>query len=313
MVNTLWGWDRIWYWLNVDTHVPTQCYIEILRWIYVYIYMYLYIFGYSRGTPTDPGVHEDKSPPHGDQAADPVDSKVDAMPPPTMFSGFGELTDEESKLPPAKVLGDHQSKVEKFLGSLSPEDLNAQLKVATRHPQFKHYLAQYMEKGCKFGAADTCSRDLCTFDVWLKKMAISETLRGNFASTPPAKSPPAKSPPPPPKEASQPPQAAPAVSKAVAVSKAKVPAPAPKATAGGTKDDKFVPLELTPGEKEQYDSFWGQFKPSSNVSPSTTTGPSASPTSEPSSVSKDGSTEMTPERRKLTLDSPAGLNMLFHE
>ena len=230
------------------------------------------------------------------------------MPPPTMFSGFGELTEEESKLPPAKVLGDHELKVTKFLGSLSPEDLNAQVKVATRNPQFKHYLSQYVEKGYKFGAPDTCFKDLCAFDVWLKKMAISESLRADFASAPPA-----KSPPPPPKDASQPPQATPAVSKAAAVSKAKVSAPAPKATATVTKNDKFVPLELTPGEKEQYDSFWGQFKPNTNVSPSTTV-PSASPTSETSSVSKDMSTGMTPEvKRKLTLDSPAGRNMLLHD
>lgn len=231
------------------------------------------------------------------------------MPPPTMFSGFGVLTDEEIELPPAKVLGDHESKVEKFLGSLSPEDLKAQLNVASRHPKFKQYLAQYMEKGYKFGSADSCSKDLCTFDVWLKKMAIGENLRDTFASKHPA-----KSPPPPPKEGSPPPQAAPAVSKAAAVPKAKVPAPAPKATAGGTKDEKFVPVELTPGEKQQYDSFWGKFKPNPNVSPSTTTVPSASPTSEPSSVSNDGSTGMTPEvKRKLALESPRGLNILLLE
>ena len=208
--------------------------------------------------------------------------------PPTMFSGYGQLSPDECAMPPAKVLKTHETSVRQWLATLTPAELNQQVGHAEKHGMFNKFMLSFPTDH-KFGSPLTTISDLCHFDVWLKKMAISEALRVQ-QETPVVPEPPK----------------APAPTEKVSAAPKK-----PAQPKGGKGKDAFVPLELSPAEKEAYNQYWSKYKPADPVSP-TTTAPSVASPSPPtfsSSPTSEGNTSgVTPDCKKLSnlMDGHAG-------
>ena len=95
-------------------------------------------------------------------------------PPPTMMSGYGTVTYHELQLAPIDVLNNHDKKVRNWLHKLSIKDLTRAAITASNHARFGEYLANMDSTNQVFGKAGHTVDDLCTFDVWLKKLALGE-------------------------------------------------------------------------------------------------------------------------------------------
>ena len=95
-------------------------------------------------------------------------------PPPTMMSGYGTVTYHELQLAPIDVLNNHDKKVRNWLHKLSLKELTRAAITASNHARFGEYLANMDSTNQVFGMAGHTVDDLCTFDVWLKKLALGE-------------------------------------------------------------------------------------------------------------------------------------------
>ena len=242
--------------------------------------------------------------------------------PPTMLSGYGVISPDELRQDAGKVLGDHEALVRDWFGKLGQRGLVEHTVRASKHPMFDKYVNS-VRVGRKWGLAANTVEDLCEFDVWLKKLAISErkspppvTVTPPSKHEVPAMPPKASSPRPtaePPKAA--PPAPSPAAEHAKPVPpKAHLPRPAPKACAAApapTNDDSVE--ELTPQQRAGYQDYWKKFsKRSANASALANLSPTSaastnvpSPSSEPVS-SPASETGITPDcKKRLSLDSPS--------
>ena len=151
-----------------------------------------------------------------------------------MFSGHGKLTEDEKGLPTTQVLDQHEATVREWLGSLSKRALKSQINIAANHVEFKKFVSM-TPTATKFGAKyATCIDDLCQFDVWLKKLALSQLM-------------------PPPKKPAK-------------VTFSPLP-PKPDAAKYKPVDPKNEIPELTEAEQVPYKQWWGQFKADGSVSP----------------------------------------------
>lgn len=211
-----------------------------------------------------------------------------------MASGYGVLSDEDFGKPSAQILREHEATIRSWGSKLSQKTLMGHLKTAMGHRLNKQWMNQFKPpRRCE--TLDT----LVEFDLWLKKMEISENISTRAKEVPP-----------------QPTPEAPATStvKTEAVKPPAVPAeraatgvvgpdangsPVPSAERGGLG-------EVTEAERMAYKNYWQTFKspnpaqqrPSVPVAPSTTTTP----------TSEDLSSAVTPDdvRKKLDLSSPEG-------
>ena len=167
-----------------------------------------------------------------------------------MFSGYGELSDDDMAQPPEKVLSEHETTVRSWLMSLSKKDLQLQVNLARDHKEIKKFIGFYGRDRKFAGAPDIIVDDLCEFDVWLKKLALSESKH----PVPPAK--PAFTPLDPPK-------------------------PAPVKPSGKKAPKKPDPAELpqlSEADQELYKDWWGKYQttpeqasPATESAPATTT------------------------------------------
>ena len=102
------------------------------------------------------------------------DTLFDSEQPPTLVSGYGCMTEEEKGKSPVTVLGDHERKVKQWLNGANKYALKAAIDGCYAHnlfPRFKRDLWDCLESR-KFG--DVPMNDVLKFDMWLKKMEISE-------------------------------------------------------------------------------------------------------------------------------------------
>ncbi len=145
-------------------------------------------------------------------------------------SGYGELSDDDMAQPPEKVLSEHETTVRSWLMSLSKKDLQIQVNLARDHKEIKKFIG----RDRKFaGAPDAIMDDLCEFDVWLKKLALSESKR----LVPPAK--PAFTPLPP---------------------KPETPPMKPSGKRAPKKQDPAELPQLSEADQEQYKDWWGKYQ-----------------------------------------------------
>ena len=151
--------------------------------------------------------------------------------PPTIYSGFGEVTDDDMVLPPSAVLNAHETAVRVWLSNLSKKALKTQVNVAANHAHYKRFVNS-TSRCHKFGSPEHAVDDLCEFDVWLKKLALGEK---KFVSPPPSK--PAFSP-------------LPATPASVAAPKISMP----------SKADPEKIVHLTPEQQTPYKEWWGKFQ-----------------------------------------------------
>ena len=93
--------------------------------------------------------------------------------PPTLSSGFGVLTTEDQGKTPIEILDVHEKKVKAWVDSVDEAALKVAINTAVSNqhfPQFKRDLWEQVEDR-KFGTA--MAEDLLRFDMWLKKLEIS--------------------------------------------------------------------------------------------------------------------------------------------
>ena len=224
-----------------------------------------------------------------------------------MFSGYGEVTEEDLEHPPAKVLEEHELVVKRFLEKLTQKDLVRQVVQASKNPLFDDFLKQ-RGRSQKFGLQGNTIQDICEFDVWLKKKALSDLM----PSMPGA-------PAPEPAMPKQPEAPKPATPKQPEAPKATPPKPTPPSAAPkscakpSAPPSKTLPpdaiLELSPEEKKAYAGFWSKYKPpSSAYSP---TSPASTPVASPAEPSPKASagTIVTPECKKRLELTPEGLDV----
>ena len=178
-------------------------------------------------------------------------------PPPTMFSGYGSMTPEDMEKHPTVVMQEHESKLKTWCKGQTQKDLMGHMKTISGHAYYNKFMSRYTNR--LFG--ENGWADLVEFDLWLKKCEIFEK-RGRARPSPPSKV-------------------------------TAEPAEPAKPTKPANSSDSLP--TLTPEEKEKYDDYWQQFKPSGEVP---ATSPAASPAgSVPSTTTK------TPDcKRRLDLE-----------
>ena len=230
-----------------------------------------------------------------------------------MASGFGILSPEDLEKNSDQILREHEASIRAWGSKLSQKTLMGHLKTAMGHRLFKQWMNQFKPpKRCETLDA------LIEFDLWLKKMEISENISpspnnedksGNDEEskevpskptpvapatstvTPEVVKPPAKPTVTP--EVVKPP-AVPAKPAAASVK----PVPAPSGERAGLGE------EMTEAERVAYKNHWQTFKspkPPQKQNSSPVVTPSTTPTSPPYSA-------VTPDdvRKKLVLSSPEG-------
>ncbi len=179
--------------------------------------------------------------------------------PPTVCSGYGCLSEEDVSKSPMTILREHESTLQQWVLTLSPFHLAPHLKVATRHQLFNKYMSQVQ------GRKLEDFKDLIEFDLWLKKLEISEQGIGSPALA----------------------ETSPESVETVKVVKTPKPAEPVKPERERKEPPKECPLlELTPQQKAAYKDYWSKY------------GHSGSPSASPASIT-------TPEvRKKLDLAGP---------
>lgn len=211
-----------------------------------------------------------------------------------MYSGFGEVTGEDLQRDPVTVLDDHAKAVRQWLEQLCQKDLLRQTIQASKNPFFDQYQSQ---KGLTGKSCGTIA-ELCEFDVWLKKLALSEkkpAQPANRTPTPPAHPKPAAAPAPKPHI------------------EPKAPAALPKPKA--KPDDGSALPVLTREQQAAYNKYWKKYSNNKQLddasqSPATTVpsseshapSPCASPNASPVAA-------ITPKRLDMG-SSPQGLPWL---
>ena len=225
-------------------------------------------------------------------------NQVNLGAPPTMFSGYGEVTEEDLEHPPAKVLEEHELVVKRFLEKLTQKDLVRQVVQASKNPLFDDFVQQ-RGRSQKFGLQGNTIQDICEFDVWLKKKALSDLM----PSMPGAPAPEPATPKQPEAPKATPPKPTP-------------PSAAPKSCAKpAAPPSKTLPpdaiLELSPEEKKAYAGFWSKYKPPSPASLYSPTSPASTPVASPAEPSPKASagTIVTPECKKRLELTPEGLDV----
>lgn len=92
---------------------------------------------------------------------------------PTVMSGYGVLSSQDDGKSSAMILDEHSVKLKSWFETCTKVDLKQQVSRAFDHELFKLYIS--MKDGAhKFG--DEPYTDLFDFDMWLKKMELSERL-----------------------------------------------------------------------------------------------------------------------------------------
>ena len=255
-------------------------------------------------------------------------NQVNLGAPPTMFSGYGEVTEEDLEHPPAKVLEEHELVVKRFLEKLTQKDLVRQVVQASKNPLFDDFVQQ-RGRSQKFGLQGNTIQDICEFDVWLKKKALSDlmpSMPGAPAPEPATPKQPEAPKPAMPKQPeaptpAMPKQPTPAMPKQPEAPKATPPKPTPPSAAPkscakpAAPPSKTLPpdaiLELSPEEKKAYAGFWSKYKPPSPASLYSPTSPASTPVASPAEPSPKASagTIVTPECKKRLELTPEGLDV----
>ena len=104
--------------------------------------------------------------------------------PPTLVSGFGVLSDSDMGKAPPLILDSHEKTVKRWLELATPEALKASLDSCyknTHFAQFKRDLWDSVEER-KFG--EEPAEDILRFDLWLKKLEISEAMSSKTVAKP---------------------------------------------------------------------------------------------------------------------------------
>lgn len=212
-----------------------------------------------------------------------------------MASGYGTLSPEDLEKPSVQILREHEATIRAWGSKLSQKTLMGHLKTAMGHRLNKQWMNQFKPpRRCETLDA------LIEFDLWLKKMEISENISFSpnedksgedegSKEVPPRPTPPAPATPTVKTEDVKPP-AVPAVAAAASGVK---PAPVPSAAHVGLQGD------MTEAEKVAYKNYWQTFKSPKPPRSSPVVTPSTTPTS-PNSVTPDD------VRKKLDLSSPEG-------
>lgn len=167
-----------------------------------------------------------------------------------MFSGYGELSDDDMAQPAEKVLSAHETTVRSWLMSLSKKDLQLQVNMARDHKQIKKFIGFYGRDRKFAGTPEIIVDDLCEFDVWLKKLALSESKR------PPSPKKPAFTPLPP---------------------KPATTAVKPSVKKGAKKPEDTELPKLSEADQELYKDWWGKYQ----TTPEQSSSPVESPTPTP--------------------------------
>ena len=114
----------------------------------------------------------------------------DMQEPPTLVSGYGVLTKDDLGKPPPVILESHEKKVKAWLEQANPYALKALVESCVNNSHFKIFKQNLWDtvEDRKFG--DKPCEDILRFDVWLKKMEISESkpspvlIRGSKTTSP---------------------------------------------------------------------------------------------------------------------------------
>lgn len=187
-----------------------------------------------------------------------------------MTSGYSGLTEADWKKPPAQILREHDQTVRTFANALTQKSLTYHLKLACRNENYSKFISLF--PGRMFGSKGV--EDFVEFEVWLKKLEISqkqEQMRASKAVTP--------------------------------CTASTTPSPKPtleKNTTSGVGGDDIS--TMTPEQKAVYKNYWKKFeKPSTpTASPAPSVGGSVSGSPGPSSV-------ITPEvKKRLDLEGLVG-------
>ena len=110
-----------------------------------------------------------------------------ADPPPTLASGYGVLGETDLGKRPTAILDEHETKVKKWVQKANPYELKAAVATAVEHTLFGKFRAELwdMTEERKFGTSP--EEDILKYDLWLKKMEISETKPHAVFPEPPEK------------------------------------------------------------------------------------------------------------------------------
>ena len=202
---------------------------------------------------------------------------MDIEPPPTLASGYGTLGEDDFDKNPVKILDDHEKRVKHWLNRANPYTLKAAVDTCYSHLYFNRFKRDLWDQSQDHKFGDQPLGDVLQFDLWLKKLEISESKTTSTGS--PAA--PAATPSPP------------------AVEK-------PKPANSGSSDMAITP----PPNPEAYQNYWNKYKRKNaddfvkdgTESVSTTT-PSPAPSSTPSPAESGLSSGITPDcKRKLSLE-----------
>ena len=241
-----------------------------------------------------------------------------ALPPPTVMSGYVDVTDLEVGMNPLEVLNQHEAKVRPWFKSLPLIDLTHQLIKAGKHRRFGAYL-KTMGSSNKWGETDNHVDDLVAFDVWLKKLLLSD--RRSAALSGPGPNQPPPPPPPPPADTKEIPEVKPGSKVATPATSTTGPttmpaetaraktAPATRAAPATVSVDPTPatePVQLTAEEQKAYAGFWNQFRKPGASTPSTHT-PTTPVTPVVGSPRDVGSTGLTPTVKRTLEFASAGL------
>ena len=143
---------------------------------------------------------------------------VDFPPPPTMASGNSSISGDDWKKTPQQVMKDHEALIRGYINKLDRKGVVQHLKIAARHHYFDKFLKQ-LPPSKRFGEKGI--EDIVEYDLWLKKLEISEKKVCGAKPAPNT-----------------------------------VPVPTPKQPAVPTEKDD----EPSPSQKAAYDGFWKKFK-----------------------------------------------------
>lgn len=117
----------------------------------------------------------------------PADAKplepVDLPPAPTMASGNSCISDEDWKKTPHQVMKEHETCIREYIATLDRQGVVKHLKLAARHEYFDKFKTQ-CSPSKRFGEKGI--EDIVEFDMWLKKLEISEKRASIPKATPTA-------------------------------------------------------------------------------------------------------------------------------
>ena len=109
--------------------------------------------------------------------------------PHTLASGYGTLNEGDLKKTPVQVLDAHETLVKNWLQTANHYQVEAAVKTAADHQYFHKFRRDFWDQAeeQKFGSSP--KEDVLKFDMWLKKIEISENGPKKFNTEPPQPSP----------------------------------------------------------------------------------------------------------------------------